>query len=228
MSTKITTFEKSLDGKVTASVKDITTFDIPTPVKRNSGRIYKSTERDLHTRTLYRLFYENEIKAYYAKPLTKEQLQERLLSLHPRNRTIRNRLRKYQVTMGMWRKQYNEGILYTSQPQIYFLSFEYDKNGYIVIGGRSPYSYRYFMDCYNKCLIHKVADPRFIPYEDIVAIRNKQIQLDPDWLKWIVPDEVTLQRLRTETGVDELYNSVKFPRGFTREETPTNWTPLKE
>jgi hypothetical protein len=228
MSTKITTFEKTLEGKVTVSTKDILTFDIPEPVKRNSGREYKSTERDMYTRTLYNLFYENEIKAYYEKPLTKKQIQQKLLDKHKRNRTIRKKLTNYLTTVGMWRKMYNEGKLYSSQPQVYLISFEYDMHGYIVIGGRHPYAYRYFMDCYNKCLIHKIADPRFIPYEDIVAIRNKQIQLDPDWLDWIVPDEVTLQRLRTETGVDELYNSVKFRKGFTREETPVNYVPIKE
>lgn len=228
MTTKITTFEKNLEGKVNVTTKDIKTFDIPEPVKRNSGREYKSTERDMYTRTLYKLFYENEIKAYYEKPLTKQQLQQKLLDQHKRNRVIRKKLTKYLVTIGMWRKMYNEGVLYASQPQVYLISFEYDMHGYIVIGGRSPYSYRYFMDCYNKCLIHKIADPRFIPYEDIVLIRNKQVQLDPDWLDWIVPDEVTLQRLRTETGVDELYNSVKFRKGFTREETPINFEPLKE
>ncbi len=226
--TNITSFEKTLDGKLSVTTKDIVSFELPEPVKRNSGREYKKDQRELYTRTIYKLLYENELKAYIGKPLTKDEILERIIKEHKRNSNLRNKIRRHGLTIGMWRKQYNEGKLFASQPTVYLLSFEYDKLGRIVIGGRHPYSYRYFMDCYNKCLIHKVADPRFIPYEDIVEIRKKQVQLDPEWLQWVVPDDFTLKQLRTDTGVDELYNSVKFPPGFTREETPTNFTPLQE
>jgi hypothetical protein len=228
MSTRITTFEKSLEGKVTANTKNITTFEIPPAVKRNSGRPYKSTERDMYTRTLFRIFEQNEYLAYYAKPLTKKQIQERLLKEHKTNRLLKKKMDRYLLTVGMWRQRYNDGKLFSSQPLPYLISFEYDMYGRIVVGGRSPHSYRYFMDCYNKCIIHKIADPRFIPYDTIVEMRNRQLQLIPEWLEWIVPDEVTLKMLRRETGVKELYNSVKFPPGFTREETPSNFTALEE
>lgn len=225
--TRITSFEKSISGILKTDTKEITQFQLPTH-KEPLGRKYESTCRDMYTRTLFKLFYNNEFLAYTKKALTKKQIQEALVLEHKTNRLLKRKLDRYLLTIGMFRQRYNDNILYAAQPIIYMLSFEYDKYGYIVVGGRYPTTYRYFEDCYNKCVKLKVADPRFVPPEAIEAIRVKQIQLDPEWMKWRVPDEKTIKELRSKLKLKELYNSVRFRPGFTREETPVNFQPIDE
>jgi hypothetical protein len=71
----------------------------------------------------------------------------------------------------------------------------------------------------------KVADPRFVPYDLIVEIRNRQNDNIYEWLEWVVPTDDDIKKLQTKLRVKELYNSVKFYAGFKREDTPTNFEP---
>ena len=84
----------------------------------------------------------------------------------------------------------------------------------------------FFQDCYQRCLNLQIADPRFVPEEYIVALRDKQNQ--GEWLDWTVPTQTTIQRLCTRFQLDDLYNSMKFPMGWTREETPNDFEPLTD
>jgi hypothetical protein len=230
--TRITTFEKNVTtGAIKLNTREITTYTTPQVPSRNSGRTYGANKAkgDLYTRTLHKLFEDNEIRAYHAKPYTKQQLLDSLLAEHKTNKYLARQFARYAYTIGIFRKKYNLQTLYTSQPPVYLISFEYDSNGYIVVGGRYSGDYRYFEDCYNKCISLKIADPRFIPPDYIENIRNFQLQGHQDWLEWIVPNEENLKRLQTETKQkDGLYNTVKFRPGWRKEDTPLDFRPLED
>lgn len=229
---KIKTFETTLSNPVPKFHEtEIKTFDPPPPPSRNSGRAYKAKNREVYRHYFGELFENNEFLAYQRKALTNEQIQRTFLMKYKRNRTIRYRFETYRFTVGMFRNQYNKQLLYASQPAPYLLSFQYDETGYIVVGGNQANTYMSFEDCYQRCVELKVADPRFVPPELIVEIRNRQTELltlpsneQPNdginWLEWIAPNEDLIKRLCTKLKLKELYNSVRFPRGWTREETP--------
>jgi hypothetical protein len=121
---------------------------------------------------------------------------------------------------------YNRGVLYSSQPPTWLLSFYYTKFGYIELGGaRKKGVLAYFEDCYYYCVKLKVADPRFVPYDYIVEIRNRQNDGIREWLEWIVPTDEEIKNLARRLNVKEVYNSVSFYPGYTREETPIDFEP---
>lgn len=227
--TRITTFEKNVQtGAIKLNVKEIQTFTTPKAPSRNTGRQYKS-KYPMYTRTLHKLFQDNEIRAYHEKPYTKQQLLDSLLKEHYSNSYLKRQFARHAYTIGIFRKKYNTGVLFSSQPPVYLISFEYDSNGYIVVGGKYSNDYRYFEDCYNKCISLKIADPRFIPPEYIENIRNFQLQGHQDWLEWIVPNEEILKQLQYETKQkDGLYNTVKFRSGWRKEDTPIDFQPLED
>lgn len=227
--TRITTFEKNVStGAIKLNVKEIKTYTTPSVPSRNTGREYKS-KYPMYTRTLHKLFQDNEIRAYHTKPYTKQQLLDSLLEEHKSNSYLKRQFARYAYTIGIFRKKYNTGTLFSSQPPVYLISFEYDSNGYVVVGGKFSGDYRYFEDCYNKCISLKIADPRFIPPEYIENIRNFQLQGHQDWLEWIVPNEEILKQLQTETKQrDGLYNTVKFRKGWRKADTPLDFQPLED
>lgn len=231
---KIKTFETILnDPKSKAKVQELNINQFSPPpiqVSRNSGRTYES-DRPMYRRFIWELLEQNEFLAYQKKAKTNTELQREFLLKFPRNQKLRYRFKTYKATIGMFRKRYNNQQLFASQPPPYLLSFQYDELGFIVVGGIYQHIYMTFDDCYRRCLEFKVADPRFVPPEYIVEIRNRQIEQSMEgpptdskqlnWLDWIVPDEDTIKRLCTKLKLKQgLYNSVRFPKGCTREETP--------
>jgi hypothetical protein len=219
----IKTFEQSLKGSITSKEIKLTTFVVPKPIPRNSKREYQSRNRETYAKWLYKVFYDNEVFAYQKKAKTNDQIQTRLLEENKHNSLLRKRFKQYKYTIGTFRRRYNQGVLYSAQPATFILSLQYDEHNYVVVGGNSPRTYMTFEDCYDRCMEFKVADPRFVPYEYIVAVRNKQIQNQEEWLKWVVPTDDDIKKFCTECKIKEIYNSVNFLSGWKREDTPTDY-----
>lgn len=230
---KIKSFEMLLsepNKKPKFSETQINQFN-PPPVqpKRNSGRSYTASNRVLYKRHLHDVFENNEFLAYTKEAKTNEVILREFLLAFNRNQKLRYRFKQYKRTIGMYRKEFNEQKLFSSQPPPFLMSFQYDDIGFIVVGGNHRTTYMTFEDCYARCVEFQIADPRFVPHEYIVEIRNRQNEQTTskltklngiDWTNWIVPNEDTIKRLCTKIGIKDLYNSVRFPRGCTREETP--------
>lgn len=193
---------------------------------RKVGRTYQ-TEGQLVSRWVHDKLEANELLAYQKKALTNIELQRELLSRFPSNMSLRYRFKSYKATIGTYRKRFNEMKLYSAQPEPFLASFQYDEVGYIVMGGIYQTTYLMFEECYQRCVDLKIADPRFVPPEYITELRNRKIEqlttkkyTGTNWLEWIVPDEDTIKGLKIRLKLKELYNSVRFPKGCTREETP--------
>jgi len=218
---KIVSFkqDKGQEAKVKEQSVD-TELVVPKANSRNSGRPYNAVNRETTVHYLYKLFYENELAN---PPRTNDDLKADLLLTYKHRQAIKRRFKSYQYTINMFRNQYNLGTLWQSQPATFLMSFQYDECGYVVIGGNRIHEYMYFEDCYQRCDNYKMADPRFIPYELIVEIRNRQQQGDPDWLQWMVPTDADIKTLKTNLKVKEVYNSVNFRDGWTREATPKDF-----
>jgi hypothetical protein len=77
----------------------------------------------------------------------------------------------------------------------------------------------HFIECYKRCIEYKIADPRFIEPQHITEIRNRINSGDESWLSWSVPPDDWIKAFTTRIG-REPYNSVYFPLGWTREESP--------
>jgi len=220
---RIKTFETSLTGKSKVSEIEEIPFTIPKARQRNSGRKYESLNRIAFGKHWHRVLEENERLAYDRKAKDNAQLQREFLQAYPSDMALRYRFKTYKLTVGMYRKKYNQQVLFQSQPPVFLVSFQYDMSSTIVVGGIYPSTYMSFQDCYQRCVNLKIADPRFVPHDYIVKIRDRQNDGDEEWLEWIVPDEKELRTLRRYLQVDELYNSVHFPQGWTREETPIDY-----
>lgn len=225
---KIKTFETTLIGRPKVSEIEIKEFELPRPNSRNSGRKYESTNRRAFGPYWQKVFEQNEIAAYERKAKTNDQLRREFLAANPSDQALRFRFKISKQTIGMYRKEYNQQKLYQAQPIPFIMSYQYDESGYIVVGGRFPSTYMFFQDCYARCVHYKIADPRFVPPEYLVEIRNRQIQGDKEWLQWIVPNEKEIAHLKRFLGIKELYNSVNFAMGWTREETPIDYDPITE
>lgn len=172
---------------------------------------------------MHKVLEDNEFDAYEREAKTNEVIQREFLLKYKRNSSLRYQFKTYRATVGMFRKRFNKGILYSAQPPPYLMSFSYDESGYITVGGNRANQYMMFYDCYARCINYRIADPRFVEYDLIVEIRNRQNEGVEEWLDWIVPNDDMIKRLCTKLGVNDLYNSVKFLMGWTREETPKDY-----
>lgn len=218
---KIKTFEQTLSGNKSREL-ELKTFEPPKPRPRNSGIVYNAKNRDVYVVRLGELLFENELRQ---KKLTSNQIREQLIGEHKHIPALKRRLMSAKYTIGQFRNKYNQGKLYSSQPPVHLLSFAYEESGYIVVSGRRANTFAMFEDCYHHCVRMKVADPRFVPHELIVEIRNRQNDQDYEWLEWVVPTDDEIKKLQTKLRVKEIYNSVKFYPGFTREDTPKDFEP---
>jgi hypothetical protein len=226
---KIRTFEQSMSGEEKFTEKELIPFVVPMAKPRNSGRKYTVKNRDVWSRDFLQLFTDNEFLAYQGKARTDDQIKKELLLRHKHNRMLIRRMKTFKITVGMFRIKYNKGILRSSQEPTFLMSFRYDENGYIILGGNHGIyrlHYMHFMDCYARCVAFQIADPRFIPYEYIVEIRNRQSQGIREWLDWVVPTDIQIKELSTKCKVKEIYNSVDFYQGYTREETTHDHIPV--
>lgn len=220
---KIRTFELALNEPYAipkTEEKTINKVSAPKPIKRNTGNNYKGPNRVTVGPFIQKLLENNEYLAYEDEAKTNEQIQREILLQFKRHHSLRYQFKSYRKTIGMYRKNYNQQKLYSAQPTPYLVSFQYDEFGFIVIGGNQPRTFKSFLECYQDCVTYKIADPRFIPYELIVEIRNRQNEAIQEWLEWIVPDDNTIEAIAKRAGVKEIYNSVHFARGLTREESP--------
>jgi len=226
---KIRTFEQLMSGEGKFSEKELIPFVVPIAKPRNSGRTYNTKNRDVWSNDFIKLFANNEILAYQGKALTDDKIKNEILLRYKHNRILIRKMKNYSLTVGMCRIKYNNGCLRSSQEPTFLLSFRYDENGYIILGGNHGIyrlHYMHFMDCYARCVSFRVADPRFVPYEYIVEIRNRQIQGEREWLDWVVPTDQQIKETATKCKVKELYNSVDFYQGYTREETTHDHIPV--
>ena len=199
--------------------------------RRNSGLVYGVNNPNIWNRDLVKYFYENEFLPKKEK-MTNEVIRERLMYAHRNNRSLRKNFRMHRYSLSTLRTKYNQSKLTSSQPRLILISLTYDENGYPLVGpfnNRFMKDYIFFMEVYTRCCELKIADPRFVPYEYIVEIRNRQIQNEPEWMQWWTPTDKEIKSVADKLNISKpslVYNSVKFPHGFTREETPVDFVPF--
>lgn len=201
--------------------------------KRTSGI---ERTRNLHLawrRGLYDIFFRNEI-AHFEEKITRRQIIDELLHKYKHLKQLRRNLTvTHRYSISVERRRYNDNSLYASQPPTFLTSIEYNWEHYPIVGGFMNQFYKdylYWEEAYHRILEHQVADPRFVEYEAIVEIRNRQIRGEDAWLKWIVPTDKDLQTIsrQLELDIPNIFNSVIFAPGFTREETPKDFIPFKD
>lgn len=217
--------------KATETVTKLEVLEIPKPEKRNSGRDLE-LKAGSWKRILYNLFYNNEIAKFEDK-LTGIQIKRLLINkLTDRAKIVDKHFKSYKYSISLERNKYNQGNLYSAQPPTFLMSLPYGEDFYPIIGGHNHHFYTkyiYFEEVVERCKKFKIADPRFFEYEIIVEIRNRQIQGDKEWLKWVVPNDKQIKDLELRLPIDQpIYNSVKFAPGFTHADTPADFEPFKD
>jgi hypothetical protein len=213
MSKKIITFESEVIKEV-----EIKEFKPPKP-KGKPGRTYKTRDRIIYGPYLEDVFLNNEYEAYSKEAKTDRILKRDFLEKNKNNYQLKQQFKNHKLTIGMFRTRFNKGILHANQEPNYLLSICYDEFSHPVAGGMRQYQYLSFEEVYQKCVEYKIADPRFVPLGLIKRIKDKQNSGDPDWLEWRAPPLNWIERFEKKIG-KTAYNSLKFPRGWTREETP--------
>jgi hypothetical protein len=204
----------------------------PKAESRNSKRRYNPNAKDLYWRRhLAEIYFRNEFLPRKEK-LDKKAILDNLLKKFPKNEKLKRNFQLYRYTISTFRKWYNESRLVSSQPKNILVSIDYDKNGYPLVGAfynKYVNEYIYFEEVRERCVDLKIADPRFIPYEFIVEIRNKQNDGDPEWLTWYAPTDKELKQYEPllKLPVSRFFNSVEFPEGFRHEDTPVNFVPFE-
>jgi len=219
---KITSFEVELSKSlppIETNTK-VTKYKPPREVK-TKGRKYEAKDRQVYGPFLEDLFYKNELLAYEKKAKTNAQLKYEFLDKYKRNYQLRNRFKNYKETIGNLRSKYNRRTLYSQQAPVYIISLQYNEINNIVVDGNRYYQLLSFEEAYERCLEFKVADPRFVPPEYIEKIRDRQNSEDPLWRDWSVPSARWIRSFENKIGC-EAYNSVYFPVGWTREDTPND------
>lgn len=218
---RIRSFEFELDNPIPTEKDTLVVSNYMPPVKEQQeakkGRAYIPKEREVYGPWLEKTFYDNEIARYFDKFKTDKEIQYELLSQFT-SRRLRHRFKTYKETINHLRTQYNRRDLYAAQEPHYLLSLRYDDSGIITVDGRG-YKYLYFIEAYKRCIEYKIADPRFIEPEKIEELRNRINSSDPLWNGWVVPDAEWIKRFEHKIQ-QPAYNSVHFPIGWTREESP--------
>jgi hypothetical protein len=231
--TRITSFEKRGKNKISCVSTEIVSGSIPREVIQSKPREAHWGEGFL-SQSFYKLFFANEFLAYN-KAKTKQDLIADIRELHKNNKSLIKKFANGTYTIGTFRKRYNLRKLYKAQPPLFLISFEYNDRGLIVAGGQNHKVIVSFADCVWKCKMLKVADPRFIPHDQIVGLRNKQLQ--NEFMDWSVPNEEDIRELRLKINEnleidyrirsnEQVYNSVFFDKGSTLEDTPDDFEPF--
>lgn len=216
---KISSFEISLTKGITQHTDiEVTKYE-PPPANKPKGRKYTPVDRVTYGPFLEELFYNNEIAAYDREAKTNTELKTIFLIDQKNNYILKNRFKRYKETIGNLRSKYNRRMLYSQQEPVYLISNPYDTFGYIVLNGKQYYTHISFQEVYRQCLDLKIADPRFIPPDLIEKLRDRKNSEDPQWQDWSVPPAKWIKSFERTIGM-EAYNSVRFPQGYTREETP--------
>jgi hypothetical protein len=217
----------NFNGKdISSQETNLSPLQISAAKPRTSGRTYTATNRPACARYIYNLLLENEYAAHsITGPKDDEQLKKQIMNRFRYDKSVIRRFMTAKVSVSHYRLLFNENVIIADQPPTPLLSFSYAYNSHPTIGGHYKNAYIAFEECVLLCLHYKKADPRYIPYEQILDIRTRQINNEKEWLDWIVPKDAYIELLKQKFGVDELYNCVQFNEGLTREETPIDFKP---
>jgi hypothetical protein len=229
---QITNYEVTKGGKEQTSIIQSNTFQVPTKVmkRRNTGRV--RTSAIIWVSDLIPIFQANEFARQKDKK-TDTEIKSLILKKYSHVKTIINNFKLYRYTIGTFRNRYNETKLTQAQETPLLISLSYDTDGYPLVGAYRGQSWKYYIhfeECYHRCAMLKIADPRFVEYEKIVEIRNRLVQQDPDWVDWIAPTYDQLKKIAATFGfrnIEQIYNSVKFLHAYSREATPKDFIPFK-
>ena len=201
--------------------------------KRNSGLEVVKNVHLLWRRGLAHLFAQNEL-APFAEKKTRNELIDELIKKYSHLKILRRHFKvTHKYSISTERRKYNFGSIYSSQPPTFLMSIEYNWEHYPIVGGWNNQFYKdylYWEEAYTRVCEFAIADPRFLEYEAIVEIRNRQIRGEEEWLKWVVPSDKDLQEISRHLQLDipNIFNSVIFAPGFTREETPKDFIHFQD
>lgn len=220
---KISTFEFELERPIPPTQeKDVVIENYMPPVVEHNkpkGRAYIPKDREVYGPYLEQVFYQNEIDRYYDKQKTDAQIQYEFLNKYP-HYELKRRFKQKKQTINYLRTLYNRRQLYAAQEQVNILSFRYNEEGIITVDGRSWFRYLQFIQAYKRCLEYKIADPRFIEPEKIIALRNRINSGDVNWEGWTIPSAKWIKEFETAIG-KPAFDSVYFPAGWKREDAPS-------
>lgn len=220
---KISEFEIDLSKKkVTSKETQVKKLQAPEIKPKSNKRKYTSTERVLYGPSLQDIFSSNELAAYQEKAKPDAQIKYEFLKANHRNLSLKRRFKQGKVTIGTLRGLYNRHKLFSNQDTVYLVSFCYNEHGVIVENARNNYTPLYYLEVLKKCIEYKIADPRFLTPEQVATIRDRQNDEDPKWQEWSVPPQHFIDRLAQQIG-KEVFDSVYFPRGHSRIESPADW-----
>lgn len=201
--------------------------------KRNSGiEVVKNTHL-LWRRGMAHLFEQNELASFHDKK-TRNQLIDAIVAQYSHIKPLKRHFKvTHKYSISLERRKYNFGSIYSSQPPTFLMSLEYNWEHYPIVGGWNNQFYKdyiYWEEAYTRVCEFAIADPRFLEYEAIVEIRNRQIRGEEQWLKWVVPSDKDLQEISRKLQLDipNIFNSIIFAPGFTREETPKDFIPFQD
>ena len=218
---RISTFEFDLSQPLPPTKQDdIVVSNYMPPIKeaKPKGRQYIPKHRESYGPYIARVLEQNEYLRYENEWHTDKELQYEFLRTN-NNRSLRAKFKNHKLTINYLRTLYNRRELYSAQPPFFLISLRYNDAGIIEPDGRSA-KYMHFIECYKRCLESKIADPRFIEPEKIVAIRDRINSGDQSWVDWWVPSDEWIATFTDKIGQPP-YNSVYFPPGWTREESPS-------
>lgn len=201
-------------NKIESVTNEINNYKPPEITQHLVGRKYNYKERVVYGDYLVDMFFKNEI---CEEPKTDQKMKFEFLSKY-RSWSLKKHFKSGMLTIGLFRTRYNKNKLFAAQEPVYLLSFCYNDDGRIVYNGAQYYQYLSFRECYQRCIEFKIADPRFITYEEIVQIRNRINSEDKEWSGWRVPTDTILTELSAKIG-RELYDSVSFLPHLTRAKT---------
>lgn len=203
-------------GMTDISVTEVHKYTAPVTKTHLAGnRKYESKERILYSPFLENVLYENEIRH---EPKTDQDIKIEFLKKYPIY-GLKKRFKQYKESIGTIRTRYNKQDLYSAQKPVILTSFCYNDEGRIVTNAVSYYQYLSFRECHAKCIEYKIADPRFIPYEQIYDIRSRINSGDEEWLQWRVPTDKQIEEIQRIIGIDSIYDSIRFLPHLTRQAT---------
>lgn len=215
---KIRSFEISLEKGIQktsqTNISKVTAKEEP-----RKKRKYTPKSRIIYGPYLEKMFYNNELARYTKTQRDDKTLRYDFLYDYRRNYDLKRRFAQYKETIGTFRTKYNKRELHSEQKPVFLLSLCYSDIGNPCPSMKEWYKNLSFEEAYRKCLDYKIGDPRFIPPELLERLRERKLNEDPDWIDWQVPTEDWLTKFEQKIGM-EPYNSVHFPPGWKREDTP--------
>lgn len=126
-------------------------------------------------------------------------------------------------TLGMYRREYRRGDLYSKQPKPILYSFKYSREKHPLKDGKSERNFLTFEQCRELCLLAKIADPRFFTREELVQIKHHAKKQGMVHL-WSIPSAKQYEELDNAI-VGGIYRSLITKDIWVDQQVPPDFSP---